>query len=117
MINILKHMFASLELLLLEHSLGQSLSGNKKKRESCSSCATSISDGTKTDVYAVTQRPDSSHLLVNSLAILLMPLKKKQKKTKESSALKVLLRKFWRSSGDTPYIQMTFLATFVINLF
>lgn len=90
MINILKHMFASLELLLL--ALIRPVAEQeqkKKKKESCSRCATSISDGTKTDVYAVTQRPDASHLLVNSLAVLLMPLKKSKKnkqKTKGSPA-------------------------------
>lgn len=76
-------MFASLELLLLQHSLGQSLRRNKKK-EKCSrtDCATSISDSTETDVYVATQSTDSSHLSVNLLAILLTPQKENLKKSK-----------------------------------
>lgn len=113
-------MFASLELLLLEHSLGQSLSGNKKKRESCSSCATSISDGTKTNVYVVTQRLDSSHLLVNSLAILLMQKKcrKNERKLCSQSFTKKILPLFWRHpTFKWAFLQLLWLTCFDLIVF
>lgn len=75
-------MFASLELLLLQHSLGQSLRRNKKKKCSRTECATSISNSAETDVYVATQSTDSSHLSINLLAILLMPQKENLKNPK-----------------------------------
>lgn len=90
-------MFASLELLLLTAALIRPVAEQGQERDAgkVAAAAPQVAQTAPRRMYTwSTQRPDSSHLLVNLLGILLIPPQKEQEETKERPAFQLLQRTY-----------------------